>query len=101
MCFKKGSSEIKSKNSSKTLSQLFERCEEDIYIDAETETSRKLLSELLGLQDKFYKTLSKEQQNEFNKIDKIKLKYDTEVSKNMFVYGYELAINTIIESIKK
>lgn len=101
MCLKKGSSEIKCKDSNETLSELFERCEEDFYIDTETETSKELLRELLELEDKFYKSLSKEQQKEFNKIDKIKLKYDTEVNKNMFIYGYELAINTVIESIKK
>lgn len=99
MCLKKESKEVKKNN--ETLSQLFERCEEDIYIDTETETSKELLKELLRLQDSFMKSLSKEQQKELNKIDRIKLKYDAEINKSMFIYGYKLAVNTIIESIKK
>lgn len=100
MCFKKGRKEIKYKNNG-TLSQLFEQYEEEVYNSAETEKSRETIKKATQLQDKFYKSLNREQQQEFDKIDKLQLDYNYEIEKGIFVYGYKLAINMIIESIKK
>ncbi len=92
MCFKKGNSK------EKALNELFEKYEEEIYSSSETKESKKMITEILKLQDSFYKGLNEEQKKKFDKIDKLQLDYDGETKKNIFIYGFKLAIKLMLES---
>lgn len=81
----------------KELERLFEKYEADIYIETETKESKETLTKILDLEEKFYNRLSKEEQKEFDKISNLKREYEDEINKNIFIYGYKLAMRLMLE----
>lgn len=83
------------------LIKLFEKYEEDIYVETETEETRAKINELLEAEEKFYESLCEEKKKEWKRIDDLKLKYDKALNKNIFIYGFRLAVKLILEDTEE
>jgi DNA-binding protein H-NS len=83
--------------SRKTIDDLFDVYAEEIY--TECDTNKDLIKKIVQLEENFENKLTEEQRQQFEKIGELKNENYATTDKNIFVYGFTLAIQLITESI--
>ena len=81
-----------------TILQMFKLYEDEIL--EVTDIHNKIIKKKLEILQPFYENLTKEQKEEFEKIENIESERVDEVYKNIFIYGYSLANRLLVESLK-
>ena len=81
-----------------TIMQLFEMYKDKVYETADT--NNKILGKIIQVEKPFYNSLTKEQKNQYEKIEDLGNTRHEEIDKNIFTFAYSLANRLLIESLK-
>lgn len=93
MCIKNHQSNC---NNKRRIDELFNFYEEELY--SNTDENRELVNKILKIEEPFYESLNDIQKKQFEELTELQALNGAVTDKNVFSFGFSLAIQLILES---
>lgn len=90
MCIKNHQSNC---NNKRRIEELFNFYEEELY--RSTDENRELVNKILKIEEPFYESLNDNQKKQFEELTKLQALNVAVTDKNIFVFGFKLAIEIV------
>ena len=79
-----------------TILQLFDFYEEELYTN--TDENRKLIKDILNIENSFYENLTNEQRKQYEEITDLRALNSVATDRKIFIFAFSLAVNLITEA---
>ena len=83
-------------NNKRRIEELFNFYEEELYHN--TDENRELVNKILSVEEPFYKSLNDIQKEQFEELTELQALNGAVTNKNVFVFGFSLAIELIMDN---